>query len=182
MTAIDLKYLKKRAEMTRDFNDEKVQAALSKIIPPKLYIAESFDLENNGYECVIPNKLFRNWIDLIPEQDRGFFRFTYSGGDEAALEKYLGLAMTKPAFKTFQSLVSKDAGDSDLFLMRWLIWHFAILGQPVGFDFGSYEMNVIFGSLPVDISKDKIKFGRELSLVDFYRQIKFAEWGIGASN
>ncbi|MDR2268705.1 MAG: hypothetical protein LBD94_00800 [Rickettsiales bacterium] len=174
---IDLTYLKKRAEMTRDFNDEKVCAAFAKIIPPRISIADIEVPENNGFECVVSNKMFRNWIDLIPESDRGFVRFIYADGNDRNVEKYLKLAMTTPAFKTFQSFVSKDWKDSDLFLMRYLLWRGVVLKSPVGIDFGNYEMNMILSSLPIDISKDKVRF-EDCSFVDFYRMFKCAEWGL----
>jgi hypothetical protein len=178
--AIDLTYLKKRAEMVGDapdgFYDDKVQAALAKIIPPEIIVADAADF--SGFEYPVKNKTFKNWVDIIPEGDRGFVRFEYGAGDDDALEKILGIAMTKTAFKSFRSAVSKDADDSDLFLMRYLIWFSIVLGQPVGFDFGSYEMNMIFNSLPVDISKNKIKVVRDISFVEFYRMFKFAKWGL----
>jgi hypothetical protein len=183
MAAADLAYLKKRAEFLAgapdSFGDEKVRAALAKIAPPRIRI-DCAPAENNGFECVVHNKLFRNWIDLIPESDRGFIGFSYSDGNDADIDKYLRAAMTMPAWEKFRSAVSADAGDSDMFAARWLVWHSAVLGRPVGFDFGNYEMNAIFNSLPVDISKNKMKFGRELSFAGFYRTIKFAEWCLNA--
>jgi hypothetical protein len=173
---IDLTYLKKRAEMTRDFNDEKVRGALSKIIPPAIEI-DCGDVGENGYECLVHNKSFRNWIDLIPESDRSFIRFEYVGGDDSCVEKYIKAAMIKSSWKNFCSFVSKDASDSDLFLTRHLIWHGLVLGQPVGIDFSNYEMNAIFNELPIDISKNKVKIDAP-SFADFYRWIRFAEWGL----
>jgi hypothetical protein len=177
---VDLTYLKKRAAMLGDakgsFGDDKVQTALAKIIPPPIVPAAAVP-ENNGYECVVPNKLIRNWIDLIPEDWKSFIRFIYVEGDDYEIEKYIRLAMTDIAWKSFQSYISKDQSDSDLFLMRHLIWHSAVLGRPVGIDFGVYEMNMIFANLPIDVSKDKIKAER-IPFADFYKQIKYAEWGL----
>lgn len=175
--AFDLKYLKKRAEMTRDFYDDKVLAALLKIVPPCIVLPDAGVPDNNVFECEIPNKMIRNWIDLIPESDRGFIRFTYVDGGDMEIEKYIKLAMTTLAWKNFQSLASKDAGDSDLFLMRWIIWHGIVLREPVGVDFGNYEMNMIFGALPIDIANNKIKMDAP-SFSDFYRQIAFVRWGL----
>jgi hypothetical protein len=173
---IDLTYLKKRSGLIQDFCDEKVQGALAKIIPPAIEPACG-DVEAAGYECVVRNKSFRNWIDLIPENERGFIRLVYSDEADGCVEKYIRAAMTKPAWKNFCSFVSKDANDSDLFLMRYLIWHGAVLGRPVGIDFGNYEMNQIFNDLPVDVSKEKIRV-KAPSFADFYRQIRFADWGL----
>lgn len=171
----DLTYLKKRAEFTRDFNDEKVQNALSKMIPPKIQFA--FDAECEGVDCVVPNKIFRNWVDLIPENERSFIRFIYVDGDEVSPEKYLSFAMTKHAFKKFSSLIYEDANERELFLVHKLIWHSVILKEPIGFDFGKYEMNAIFNSLPITISHKKEKIDTP-SFSEFYRMIKFAEWGL----
>ncbi|MDR1071635.1 MAG: hypothetical protein LBL21_03265 [Rickettsiales bacterium] len=172
----DLKYLKKRAGMTGDFDDTKVQSALAKIIPPA--VSMDFDeAENNGYDCVVRNKLLRTWIDLIPESERGFMGFVYEDGDDTDAAKYIKAAMTKPAWESLRSFVSKDPEDSDLFPMRYLIWHAAVLGRPVGLDFGSYEMNMIFNSLPVDISRNKTRIETP-TFAGFYRQFRFAEWGI----
>lgn len=174
MARIDLNYLKKRAHMTDDFCDEKVKSALAKIIPEP--IDSDSDVDFGGLDIIVPNKLFRNWIDLIPENMRGFVRFEYrDGGRALKVEDYIKIAMTKPAYKTFQSFVSKDMDDGDLYLSRYLVWHSVVLKRPVGFDFGKYEMNMIFNSLPIDISKDKVKFEVNLSFAEFYRQIKFAE-------
>jgi hypothetical protein len=85
--------------------------------------------------------------------------------------------MTKPAWESLRSFVSKDPTDPDLFPMRHLIWRFAVLGRPVGLDFGRYEMNMIFNSLPVDISRSKVKIETP-TFACFYRQIRFAEWGL----
>ncbi|MDR3208639.1 MAG: hypothetical protein LBT45_02200 [Rickettsiales bacterium] len=174
--AIDLTYLKKRAEMLQDFYDAKVQGALAKINPPALSL-DCPAAEGAGYECVVRNKLLRNWIDLIPESERGFVRFVYEDGGDSDVGKYIRAAMTAPAWKSFQSLVARTPRDSDLFLMRYLIWHGPVLGRPVGLDFGNYEMNVIFNSLPIDVSKNKSRVETP-SFVDFYRQIRFAEWGL----
>ena len=173
-----MSYLKKRSEMTADFSDVKVQAALVKIVPPPIDMPDVAAAEPDGFDCIVPNKMFRNWIDLIPEKDRGFVRFVYVGGNGGDLERYLKTAMTAPAFETFRSLVSKDADGGDLFLMRYLIWHFAVLRRAVGFDFGNYEMNAIFNGLPMDVSGNKIKFGRDVLFADFYRMIWFAKWGL----
>ena len=175
-----ISYLKKRAEMTTDFDDVKVQSALLKIIPPAIDFSGVKAAEIDGFDCTVPNKMFRNWIDLIPENDRGFIRFVYADGADANVEKYLAAAMTSPAFLKFRPLASAPANDDDLFLMRHLIWYSVVLRRPVGFDFGVYEMNAIFGALPVDISKNKTKFGRKISFVDFYRMIWFAKWGLSA--
>ena len=174
-----ISYLKKRAEMTADFSDAKVQGALTKIVAPQIDLSKTDAAETDGFDCVVPNKMFRNWIDLIPDADRGFVRFVYADGNGTGLDRYVRTAMTEPAFETFRSLVSKDADDGDMFLMRWLIWHFCVLKRAVGFDFGNYEMNAIFNALPLDISRDKTKFGREVSFAGFYRMISFAKWGLG---
>jgi len=74
-------------------------------------------------------------------------------------------------------LISKDPVDSDLFLMRWVIWRGLVLDRPVGINFGRYEMNQIFNSLPMDIATEKMKMETP-SFVDFYRAIKYAEWSL----
>jgi hypothetical protein len=171
-------YLKKRAEMTADFNDEKVAAALSKIVVPDPDFSKTGAAGCDGFDCIVPNKMFRNWIDLIPERDRGYVRFVYTDGGGGRVEKYLKTAMTEFAFANFKARVSEPANDGDLFLMRWLIWHAVVLKQAVGFDFGNYEMNAIFNSLPLDISKDRKKFGRRVDFAEFYKMIWFAEKGL----
>lgn len=177
MAKIDITYLKKRSEMTKDFYDPKVRDALSKIIPPQIPILEIDTPKNNGFDCIVPNKFIRNWIDLIPESDRDFMQFIYEEGQEIDEIKYIKIAMTKPAWKTFQSLILNELKDSELFLMRWVIWNSSILKSPVGIDFGRYEMNMIFDSLPIDISCKKLKVETP-SFSDFYRQIMFVKWGI----
>ena len=179
MAAIDLTYLKKRAQMSDVFSDEKTLAALGKIIPPNLAVlADDAASDDGAFERVVPNKLFRNWIDLIPETARGFMRFNYTDGADKNPLPYIKSAMSKNAFENFQSLVLKDPNESDLFLMRMLLWYFAVLKRPVGLDFGNYEMNAIFNSLPIDISLKKIKIDAPASFADFYRQIMFAKWGL----
>jgi uncharacterized protein YehS (DUF1456 family) len=173
-----LSYLKKRAEMTADFADEKVQSALSKISVKKIDFSKTDSAPLEGFDCVVSNKMFRNWLDLIPEKDRSFVRFVYEDGKDKSPEKYIRTAMTAPAFGNFQSEVSNDASEDDLFLMRRLIWDAVVLKRPVGFDFDNYEMNAIFNALPLDISKNKIKFGRKISFVEFYRMIWFAKQGL----
>ena len=177
MGKIDLVYLKKRSAMTTEFDDAKVSAALAKITPPPVDISNIAAAKVENFDCIVPNKAFRNWIDLIPESDRGFVRFIYTDGDEKDVLKYMQAAMTKPAFADFLVKISMPATEDDLFLMRWLIWHGVVLKRPVGFDFGNYEMNSIFNSLPLDVSKDKIKFDRGPTFSDFYKMIAFAEWG-----
>ncbi|MDR2770071.1 MAG: hypothetical protein LBB08_01315 [Rickettsiales bacterium] len=178
--AIDLAYLKKRAEFLEmnlsGFDDEKVRAALGKINPPTIAPGAA-PAENSGFECVVKNKALRNWLDLVPETDRGFMRFIYEEGTDR-IEKYLPLAMTGPAFEKFRSHVAHDnPSEEDLFLMRRLIWDHSVLGRPVGVDFGIYEMNMIFNSLPVDVARSKMTL-KAPSFADFYRMIKFAEWGL----
>ena len=170
-------YLKKRAEMTTDFDDEKVVSALSKIVVPNPDFSKTEAADCDGFDCIVPNKMFRNWIDLIHEGDRGYVRFVYADGDGGRVEKYLKTAMTEFAFANFTARVSEPT-DDDLFLMRWLIWHSVVLKRAVGFDFGNYEMNAIFNSLPLDISKDRKKFDRAVDFAEFYKMIWFAEKGL----
>jgi hypothetical protein len=177
MAKIDTTYLKKRAEMTRDFYDEKVQAALCKIIPPNIIVADADRPRRNEYEIVVKNKVLRNWIDLISDKDRSFVRFVYEDGDESDINKYIEFAFIGPVWKAFKTEVSKDPSDKDLLLMRLIIWNSFILKNPIGVDFGKYEMNTLYNNLPIDISKNKIKLETP-SFVDFYRQIMFAKWGI----
>jgi len=173
----DMTYLKKRAALVQDFRDDKVQAALGKIIPPAIEI-EAWDFAAEGLDYVVKNKIMRNWIDLIPETARGFVRFVYEDGEDDDILKYIRAAMTAPAWEDFRRAASGPPADSDLFLMRFLIWHGAVLKRPVGFDFGNFEMNAIFASLPVDVAKDKIKIERAPSLPEFYRWFWFAKWGL----
>jgi len=177
----DLTYLKKRAALTLNFYDDKVQAALMKIIPPKITADEieaATEGDFAGFDCVVKNKMIRNWIDLVPENARGFVRFIYEDGDDDNILKYIRLAMAKPAWDDFCAAAIMPPSDSDLFLMRWTLWHGAVLKQPVGFDFGNFEMNAIFGALPIDIAKDKVKIERPPTISEFYREIRFAKWGL----
>jgi len=174
---MDLTYLKKRAEMTQDFYDGKVQTALQKIAPEPITLDDADADIGNGYECVVPNKLFRNWIDLIPESDRSFVRFIYQDGAAASLEKYIKAAMTAIAWKNLKAAVSEAQSESDLFLMRLIIWHCLVLKAPLGVDFGNYEMNQIFNALPIDVAHDRIKVERP-SFADFYKQIKYAQMAV----
>ena len=181
MAKTDITYLKKRSEMTKDFYDNKVQAMLAKIIPPQISIPEIDTPKHSGFDCVVPNKFLRNWIDLIPENYCNFMRFIYEEGHETDELRYIKIAMTKPSWKRFQSLIIKELKESDLFLMRWVIWHSIILKTPVGIDFGKYEMNLIFNSLPINISNKKFKIEAP-SFSDFYRQIMFVKWGLEDAN
>jgi len=178
---VDLTYLKKRAALTTDFYDDKVQAAILKIIPPAITADEIEDaagMENTGFDCVVKNKMIRNWIDLIPESARGFVRFAYEEGNDDNILKYMRIAMTKPAWDDFCVCAAGAATGEDLFLMRWTLWHSVVLKQPVGFDFGNFEMNAIFNSLPMNVAKDKIPTGQKPTFAEFYRRIRFAKWGL----
>jgi hypothetical protein len=171
---LDFTYLKKRAQMTDDFDDAKVQAALAKLAPPPL-AAEAGPAD--GYECVVGNKLLRNWVDLVPEGWRGFMSFSYEDGDDAGIDKYLCAAMTGPAWKSFQSAVSREPDGEDLFLSRWLVWYSAVLRRPVGIDFGVYEMNQIFNALPVDVAARKTRMAAP-DFAGFYRAVMHALWSL----
>lgn len=178
--AIDLTYLKKRAELLKDtsdsFNDEKIQLALSKIEFPKIVLSNEVS-DNNGFEAIVHNKLFRNWIDLIPDSDKGFIKFIYIDGNDNNIDKYIRLSMIKPAYFKFENEIN-IVNENDFYLAKYILWQFIILKKPIGINFANFEMNQIFNNLDIDISKDKIDFDRELSFSDFYKQIYFAKWAL----
>lgn len=174
--ALDLTYLKKRAALVDDIKDDKVQNALRKIMPKKIDVPDVSMIETGDYyDAVVKNKMMRHWIDLVTEKDRGFIRFVYVDGNDNDILKYIKTAMTKSAWKNFSSLISKDPTDSDLSLMRYVIWNYIIKDHPVGVDFGNFEMNQIVNALPMDIAKDKAVFDAK-SLPDFYKMIYYAKW------
>lgn len=190
--SLDLKYLKKRAELIQDFYDDKVQTALLKIAPKPIAMPEIAPAVVAGFDCAVPDKSLRYWIDLVPESDRGYYRFIYQDAknektkNDSILDsrlsflelRYLQAAMTKPAWNSFCSLVSKDASDSDLFLMRYVIWQYRVLKRPVGIDFCNFEMNQIISQLPMDIAHIKIKAVSPPDLASFYKMVYFAKWGL----
>ncbi|MDR1027551.1 MAG: hypothetical protein LBL46_04010 [Rickettsiales bacterium] len=172
--AIDLTYLKKRAEMTTDIADEKVRAALSKIVAPRIEVPALPAPEGTDFAAA---KLMRNWIDLIPADRRGWMSIRYEDGGCADTEMCLRAAMTAPAYESFRSFVCKDPNENDMEPAHIALWRAFVLKEPVGMDFGNYEMNNIWNALPVDISHKKIKMDAP-DFNDFYAMIKCAEWVI----
>jgi len=168
-------YLKKRAAMTKDIGDEKVQSALGKIRPPKITVSNVLDLQVSGFDVTVSNKMMRWWIDLVPEYDRSFMRFIYTDGDDDDVLKYLKSAMSKSAWNEFYSLISKDQTDEDMILMRHILWNYMVLGCPIGLDFKNFEMNQILSVLPIDIACVKNSIVAP-SLAGFYKMIYYAKW------
>jgi len=174
----DLTYLKKRAALVDDINDDKVQNALAKITVPKIVIPDVKAAKVTDFDCVVKNKMMRPWLDLVPEGDRGFIRFIYVDGEDEDILKYLKTAMTKFAWNNFCSLVSKDPKDSDLSLMRFVVWNYMAKNRPVGIDFKNFEMNQIVNNLPMDIAQGKTIFETP-ALPEFYKMIYYAKWSLG---
>ena len=172
--ALDLTYLKKRAEMTRDMADEKVRAALLKIVAPKIELGYPGAPDGIYFTA---SKFMRNWIDLIPDDRRGFVSIKYEDGGCDNIEESMRAATAAPMWKSFRSFVSKDQSDSDMEPMRILIWKYLVIKEPLGFDFGNYEMNNIFNALPIDIAAKKIKIETPDPFV-FYKMMKNAIWAV----